>query len=247
MNSAISALPEIFHHWQVGPVAGEVDSFGTGITGASTQPAVWSIDLPGETEDAREIMQMADTDVQVMDQVVHQLPDRFDALLKDSIEPSFGTTSEEQAMAQLELQRWLGAFDPQAMSFGFAGISAADIRESAQGLQQALQELTLQVQYLAWVETRSEGALLARSVVDWGGSTTTGFNTLSVEKIDLHRQSLQVALTSRFVLLNLVLSVIKGAGKIAMLIAAPGGALLALPAAWRIANRYLSDAAQNRQ
>ncbi len=196
-------------------------------------------------------MQIADSDVQIMAQVVNQLPDRFDALVKNvqfgSEDPSFGISSDDQTMANLELQRWLGAFDPHAVSFGAAGLSSAEIRESALGLQQALQTLTHQVQYLAWVETRSDGALLARSIVGWGGSTTTSLGNLSLDRVNLHRDSLRLALSSRVVLLNLVLSVISGAGKISMLIAAPGGALLALPAAWRIANRILSDAARNRQ
>jgi hypothetical protein len=103
------------------------------------------------------------------------------------------------------------------------------------------------VQHLASVETRMEGGLLARTLVDWTGDQVTAWESaLTPEQHSLHERSLAIALRSRFAMIKMVSIAAQGAAKIATLIAAPGGALLALPVAWKYLEKILSLTAETQ-
>jgi hypothetical protein len=77
--------------------------------------------------------------------------------------------------------------------------------------------------------------------VDWTGDMNTAWKpAISPEERILHQRSLALALKSRIALLRIIMTTAQGAAKIAALIAAPGGALLALPAAWKYVQQLLS-------
>lgn len=128
----------------------------------------------------------------------------------------------------------------------FAGPSP-EKQAAGAAFQQALEKVTRQFLYLAWVETRVDGVLLARSVMDWNGDLVTGWVDPSGERQAQHFKSLQVALSSRLALLKLILTVIREAGRISALAANPAGLILALPSAWRLASQLLARAGQSAQ
>jgi len=100
----------------------------------------------------------------------------------------------------------------------------------------------------AVVETRSAGRLVGRTTVGWTGDVATSFPLgLTSEYATLHQATLTLALTSRLTLLQTSATVLRAAATlahIATLAAVPGGALLALPAAWKFFQEVLNVAQQ---
>ena len=84
--------------------------------------------------------------------------------------------------------------------------------------------------------------MLARTVVGWTGDLDTLWEQyLRPEQIDLHRRSLNLAITSRAAMLRTFIVTTQGAAKLSILLATPGGAILALPAAWKYVNQILAE------
>jgi hypothetical protein len=98
------------------------------------------------------------------------------------------------------------------------------------------------VTHFAWVETEIEGQLLGRSVVSWSGDLDTNWaSSAAAEVYQLHQRSLNQALVTRNIALHAVTITTQSAVKLAVLLAAPGGALLALPVAWKFVKSILAD------
>jgi hypothetical protein len=87
------------------------------------------------------------------------------------------------------------------------------------------------------VETRGQGRLWARTEVDWTGDADTFWSSPIVPaQVELHRQTLTLALESRQALLHTVALVSRSAARLAklpILLSTPWGALLAPAAAWK--------------
>jgi hypothetical protein len=98
------------------------------------------------------------------------------------------------------------------------------------------------VTHFAWVETRQGDLLIGRSVVGWSGDLDTLWRPgLTTEQRELHRRSLHQALASRNILLHAVVVTVRSAAKLAVLLTTPGGALLALPVAWKFVKEIMAD------
>lgn len=83
---------------------------------------------------------------------------------------------------------------------------------------------------------------MARTSVNWTGDAKTVWGApVTLAESDLHRCSLRLAVVSRASLMRMLVVVTQGAAKISVLIATPGGAVLALPAAWKYVKRLLRE------
>ena len=237
-------LPPIFQHWQTAPVhtSGEI-SFEAAIT-ASQPTSRWSLELPANPEEAETALTQAEAQLQATLALMNEAPSRLEAFVSrmgSGTEAHFSVESFTRP-AEAELLAWMAYFEPGQISFDGQGITQGQARESLDQLRRMVDNLLGQVLYMAQVETRLGEVFLARSLVSWRGDLdTTWGEATSSDQAPLHQRSLRLALASRLAMLRVMITATQGAAKIAALIAAPGGALLALPAAWKYVNQILSE------
>jgi len=243
-------LPPIFQHWQTAPAqTGDEISFDTA-TAPGEPASLWSLELPDNPEEAETALAQAEAQLQATQALLNEAPDRLEAFISRlqsgtdahfSVE-SFAVEGVPGQPAEADLLPWIEYFEPGQISFDGQGITQGQAREAFDQLRQMVDGLLGQILYLAQVETRLGGDLLARSLVNWKGDLdTTWGEATSPEEHDLHQRSLALALASRIAMLRVIMTTTQGAAKIAALITAPGGALLALPAAWKYVSKILSE------
>jgi len=244
-------LPQVFQHWQVAPAAkaGTELSFEALSAAPMAQVSQWILDLPAGSGEAEAFLAQAEAQLQAAQALLEAAPQRlelFVSRLESGGEAHYALEAFPAGLteqpAEAALLPWVDAFQPGQISFGAEGLAKGQVGEAVAQFQQVVNDLLGQVLHLAQVETRLEGQLLARSLVSWKGDvdTTWGEGTQAEER-KLHQRSLALALTSPLAMLSMFTTVTQGAAKIAVLVAAPGGALLALPAAWKYLNTLLSQ------
>jgi len=241
-------LPPVFQHWQPAQMSesgGDI-SFGDASAPAS-EASVWSLDLPADPEQAGAALAQVEAQLQATQALLDEAPDRLDSLvarLQSGEGAHFGleSFSPEGLPAEATLLPWIDAFEPGKVSFGGESLTQGELKDALAQLQKMVDGLLGQLLHLARVETRQQGELLASTLVSWKGDVdTTWGHGLTSDQNALHRRSLALALQARIALLHILMTTTQGAAKIAALIAAPGGALLALPAAWKYISKLLSE------
>jgi hypothetical protein len=244
-------LPPVFQLWQPAPQEGDI-SFEAAAA-PDRQVSLWSLDLPADPEQAAATLAQAEAQLQAAQALLDEAPARLEAFarrIQSGAETQFGLESTAEApigAAEAALLPWIDALEPGQVSFGGEGLTRSDVGAAIAQIRQAVDRLLGQVLHLARVETRQQGTLIASSLVDWTGDMNTAWKPaiLPEERI-LHQRSLALALKSRIALLRIIMTTVQGAAKIAALIAAPGGALLALPAAWKYVQQLLSAVSEAR-
>jgi hypothetical protein len=109
------------------------------------------------------------------------------------------------------------------------------------------QRLTSGCRPSAWVETRIQGELAARSLLGLGGDVRTVWRPgLGPRGVGLHQEGVRLVVASRAAFLRVVAVVTRGAVAISVRLALPGGPVLALPVAWRFVQRVLAEADRGR-
>lgn len=242
-------LPDVFANWQVAPSFPSVEvAFDLG-GGTQEEASLWQIDLPSDPEAASTQLERSAAQVAATQAALDEVPGRIDALVTQRQAPGTGPVAFDtagtppMAEAESELLRWLDSVDPgQPVSFGMQSVTSSEVKGAGAQFLQGTDQLLRLLVHFAWVETQVEGDLLARTVVDWTGDSNTAWGQeLSAEQFQLHQRSLRLALASRTTLLRIFIIVTQSAAKISALVATPGGALLALPAAWKFVNKVLAE------
>jgi hypothetical protein len=109
------------------------------------------------------------------------------------------------------------------------------------------QRLTSGCRPSAWVETRVKGEPVAGSLLGLGGTVRTVCRPgLGPSQARLHRDGVRLVVDSRVTFLRVVACVTRGAVAISLRLALPGGAVLALPVAWRFVQRLLTEVDRGR-
>jgi hypothetical protein len=99
----------------------------------------------------------------------------------------------------------------------------------------------------ALVETRIQDQPVARSLLGLGGNLRTVCRTgLGPRHAGLHREGVRLVVDSRAAVLRVIACVTRGAVAISVRLALPGGAVLALPVAWRFVQRVLAEVDRGR-
>ena len=245
----VDNLPEVFGNWQVAPSYPSVEvAFDLGESD-SEEASLWRLDLPSDPQAAGAQLEQSAAQVAATQAALEDIPDRIDALLMQRQALDSGQVAFDMAGAaplaepESELLRWLDSVDPgQEVSFGLESVTSSEVKGAGAQFLQGTDQLLRLLVHFAWVETQIEGDLLARTVVNWtGDSDTTWGEQLTPQQFQLHQRSLRLALASRTTLLRIFIIVTQSAAKISALIATPGGALLALPAAWKFVNKVLAE------
>jgi len=103
-------------------------------------------------------------------------------------------------------------------------------------------QLTRSLASAARVETTVGGVKVGVTVVGWrGGMATTWRAGADRATTESHGRAVALALATRRAWLGLAVTVVSGAAGLAARLAAPGGFVLAVPAAWRFVRRVMAD------
>jgi len=135
-----------------------------------------------------------------------------------------------------------------AVSFGVGEAVAGGWEGATRRFQAVVDRLVHVVAHEAWVETRIEGRLLGRTAVGWTGDLETVWGgSPGPAQLALHRRALALALASRQTLLRTFVVAARGAVTLSVLLTAPGGALLALPAAWKFVDQVVAELGRHEE
>jgi hypothetical protein len=134
---------------------------------------------------------------------------------------------------------------PDGLSFGGSEVMSAALGQAKDKFGALLEQVNQDILHFAWVETKIEDLIIARTKVGWSGDSTTLLHGLTTEEHTfLHRQTLEVVSRTRNLKLQMLLTISGGAAKVAVLMASPGGPMLALPAVYQYVMKILDQAKQ---
>jgi hypothetical protein len=205
---------------------------------AETEP-IWRADYPSEPERIENHLNEARKALDAADVAVSLAPARLDAFVAQGpagmafAVPGLDAPSAEP---EGELSLLLGEIrgDGLMVSFDPDDPLSGKLDQAVQSFQAFTDRLNRMVGHLAWVETRVEGRLVGRTAVSWTGDVDTRvLEWLEADRVRLHQQTLELALASRRTMLRTSSLVISSAVKLSVLLATPGGIVLALPAVLR--------------
>jgi hypothetical protein len=199
-------------------------SFAAGESGAVSLPAAFSV--PGEAE-------AADRDRLKLEQ--------YQRLLQVERQ-TIGLLAYSRRAAAAPGTSFSVAGGWDAESFGLIDDVSARWNEAVRQCQDFLGHLGQAVGHFAWVETRVEGRLQARTCVAWDGDLETGWSVIpDSNQADQHARSLRLALASRILLLRVFSVIGTTAIKLTTLFAVPGGIVLALPTAFNFISQIKNE------
>ena len=210
---------------------------------------VWRFDLPADQQAAATRLDQAERQLQASQAILESTPQRAAALVgrlqaESRAEVSFRAAYQPLAQPEAELAGMLSTLRPAPLpaSFSLEQPAAGAWDEARDRFRQDTARLLRLVSQLAWVETYLQGRLLARTALGWtGGLETLWGQGARQDQASLHARSLALALASRNTLVRMLFLTVRSAAKISALLAVPGGALLALPAAWKFVRQTLDE------
>jgi len=247
MSKDSPPLPAAFGYWQFETTSDKPGgSFEAASTTDETVP-VWRSEFPADPVAAAAALTENENQTQGSIIALNSVPDRIDTLLlqvqlADPAGVSFDITSMPEPEAELlDLVQTIN-MPATGVSFVVGGEDQNKIEEAFAQFDSDMKRLLRLVTHFAWVETEVEGVLLGRSVVSWTGDLDTNWATgLKADIYQLHKRSLIQALATRNIALHAITITAQSAVKLSVLLATPGGAILALPLAWKFVKQILAD------
>lgn len=247
---------DIFDLWETSPVAAPV-SFDVMEAAPAPEPfSRWRLDLSEDGQAAALQLERGEAQVRASDAALAAMPQKFDQLLQVRRSAQMGgvafAAAEVPALsgAERELWRWLDqaegrpgpAVAPVSFEAGAEAVPGLNWEEARRQFDAGVERLQRLIAHAAWVETRLNGELLAQTIVSWTGDTGTAWSAEAAPaRVALHKRSLALALASRATLLRVFFIVTQNAVKLSVLLAVPGGAVWALPVAWKFVNQVLAE------
>jgi hypothetical protein len=189
-------------------------------------------DLPADPAQAEAWLAREEAGLDAAQRALEAAAGRMEALVASGGIPSFAagpTGPELELLALLDVTP--GRREAGAVSFALGDRFGA-WADAERQLRDFLERLPQSIAHASWVETRIAGNLTAQTAVGWTGDTATALREgIDLAGATLHGRALDLALRRRQVWIRAFAVAAEGAAKIAILTAAPGGAVLALPAA----------------
>jgi len=258
------ATPNVFGVWET-RVPEETVSFGAPGEEVDETP-VWSVNLSADPALAQKQISASLAQVNASQQGLASAQKRIAGLVahqRAEGEVSFGApslalpalpASEQellQALGALQQHREdevnYGLFDSmkQAVSRAVEKVTGED--DSEEKFKAVMERMTASLVYYAAVETKMENAVIARTQINWVSDTNTLWRADATPvQWELHQRTLMLAVNSRNALMKTFGLTAQAAIKLSVLLATPGGAILALPAAWKYINQILVETGQHR-
>jgi hypothetical protein len=211
---------------------------------------IWDIGLPADRMQAATLLVSCDAIVQAASRRLADVTTQLSAILDRYLaDVAFsGEDSTPGATAEAELIWWLSQADEVcAPALHRNNRQVEWLERSSEALRALSFRLVPSCAPSAWVETRIDGDIMARSLLHMAGiSDTLCRRGLSQRTVRLHQDSVRLVVESRAVLLNAVACTVRGAVAISMRLTMPGGPILALPILWRFVHRMLSEVDRGR-
>lgn len=236
-------------------------SFGLGDeTGPETDAPIYRVTLPASDEASNAALAEQLAGLRRMNSALVEIPSRLSGLVRRTRpEASRSGAAISYALSDSppepgpegELLTLLAATDlaalgaAQGLSFGINEAAGQALGRAKVKFEALLEQVNRDLLHFAWVETHIASASIARTQVRWSGASTTIWkNPTPAEHMSMHRKSLEIVSQTRHVKLRMLLTVSTGAAKTAVLLAAPGGAALALPAVYDYVSKILDQVKQ---
>ena len=245
----------LFQEWQFQPAPADpgmayAASANADAAGNAKEVPIWRLDLPADPELAEEALAKRQDLLLASQTALDDVPRRIADLVQHSRATGGVGLSFAPALAE-------ALPDPEAEALGLlhtlelptVGVSFALGSEEQHGLDQVFTQFKLDmdnlvrlVTHFAWVETQQGDRLIGRSIVSWSGDLDTLWQSgLALQACELHQRSLHQALASRNLLLHAAVVTVRSAAKLAVLLTTPGGAVLAIPVAWKFIKEVMAD------
>lgn len=242
-TNLITTTPDIFGLWQTTPAPQPAGiSFSTSPHEPALDIPTWRVKLPSHPTYANTLLADGETH---MHQTRELLPDiqqyianlvaQADAIGPEQVAFSTHTDPYEQDVL-IALQQIKGTA-PQSISFG-TGTDETTIKgwEDTNTIHSIVGHIRQAIASYLRVETEIAGIVLARTTVAWKGHIQTILKPdIPPDTTKLHARSLTLALTSRDTFLQIVQQTLQ----LLLMVTTPAGAIMALPAAWKLINRIL--------
>ena len=210
---------------------------------------VWRVDLPSDLELAQEHISRRAEQMQEAAAALESIPQRVDLMAaRQQVAASFDVESGQLPAPEAELLHLLEAIEASTAPLSFSSNvpKPGELDQVSDQFKAASQHLLRLFSHFAWVDTLVEGQPIGRTEVGWTGSMNTAWaERLNETQKNLHQRNLETALASRNTSLRTLTVSMQTAVKLSVLLAAPGGALLALPVAWKFVNQILAQAGLN--
>jgi hypothetical protein len=207
------------------------------------QPGSPVFDLPADPAQAEARLAREEAALDAARRALEEAAGRMDALAGSAGLPSFAAGPGGAPGPEAELLALLAATPggQRAGAVSFApGERFGAWADAERELRELLDTLLRSIAHAAWVETRVGGELAAQSAVGWTGDTASALREgIDLARAALHGRALDLALRRRQIWMRAFAVAAEGAAKLAVLIAAPGGAVLALPAALKYVRALL--------
>lgn len=259
--------PDVFGVWETRPALEEgAVSFGAPGEEAPGEIAVWSVNLSPDLELAEKQMEASAAQVAASRQGLTTARKRLDTLVANQRaegEVSFSVSAEQPDLppADSELLRALGQIQAheEEVSYGiFDGVKQAIDKvvgkaattmtgdpQAEEKLKAVMERMTASLIYYAAIETKIDSAIVARTQISWVADANTIWQLGTLpEQFALHQRTLKLAIDSRNALMRTFGLTAEAAVKLSVLLATPGGAIVALPAAWKYVNQILTEVGQ---
>lgn len=234
--AAAVATPDIFGLWVTAPAAFDA-------AGADSAP-LWRANLAADLRVAASQLAGGEALLDSSRLALASAAERLNALAgsRQGGQAFAAATLPQPERELLDLLNDLGAGD--VASFALGDRLAAGWEQAAGRFQKFVGQVRESIASRARVETRLQGQAqpFGRTVVGWLGDTETVWATnVDRAQTELHGRTVTLALRSRATLLKTFAIAARGAITLSLMLATPGGALLALPAAWRFINQVLAE------
>lgn len=220
---------------------------------APEAPPVWSVSVSADPAQAQAQLAAGLAQVAETDAALTAAQARLEALARAAAGDtpvSFAAPGTPLPPAEQDLLSTLEALHARAQGEVSFGLLPAQLglAEASEQFQTALQRLIDSLAYYAVVETQVEGRPLCRTTLNWASDARTlGQAGLTAAQWAVHQHTLELAVRSRAALLRTLTLTVQSAVKIALVLTLPGGALLALPPAWKFIQEVLAGLDQRPQ
>jgi len=220
---AWAGAQDVLGGWQVSPASSV--SFDTG---AAVSEPTWRVRLPASADQAQAVLDAQRAASQRTDAAVEQAERRLAQLSQASEGVSFAPGGPEAEL--------LATLSP-GVSFGL--MDQFDLGGQWRAFADQVRGL---LSHYARVETEIGGAFVGRTSVGWTGDFEIVWRpSVQVREMQLHGQSVRLALASRQSLMRLVTVIAGGAAGLALKLSVPGGQVMALPAVFKFVRDVLSE------